>query len=374
MVASVSELIVPRTADAIVTEQLAVLDAEDFPVTSWQSGSAPRDLVKADATAMARLDANVANLAKAAFLDDAEGDWLTLLAASRFDNDRVLATYTEGYVRVACASGAGPHTISAAQLLITDGTRRLRSTNTASVTIASGSYQDIKVRAETAGDDYNSIAVGATLAIVSPALAGLSVTNPVYASGTWITLAGADDESDVSLRARCRARWGTLGRGANDAAYRYLARTGHAYEAQVTRAYVVWGAGDGTLTVYLAGPTGAVSGTVVTAVQAWIDANKPGTDNATVASVTAVPVTVSGTIYLPAAHDSTANRALATDALSAYFAGLDVGQDPDLGAIYHALYSAAGITDIDLTSPSGDTAVNNGQVATLVTSLTWTTT
>ena len=370
MVASVAELIVARTADAIVTEQLAVLDGEGFPVTAWQSGSAPRDLVKADATAMARLDASVAALAKAAFLDDAEGDWLTLVAASRFDNDRVLATYTEGYVRVACASGAGPHTISAAQLLITDGTRRWRSINTASVTVASGSYQDIKVRAEIAGDEYN-IASGATLTVVAPALAGLSVTNPVYADGTWITLAGADDESDASLRARCRARWGTLGRGANDAAYRYLARTGHAYEAQVTRVYVAWGPGDGTLTVYLAGPTGAVSGTVVNAVQAWINENKPGTDNATVASVTAVLVTVSGTIYLPAAYDTTANRALATDALTAYFAGLDVGQDPDLGAIYHALYSAAGITDIDLTSPSGDTAVNNGQVATLVISLTW---
>lgn len=373
MVASVSELIVPRTADAIVTEQLAVLDAEDFPVTSWQPGSAPRDLVKADATAMARLDANVANLAKAAFLDDAEGDWLTLLAASRFDTDRVLATYTEGYVRVACASGAGPHTISAAQLLVTDGTRRWRSINTASVTVASGSYQDIKVRAEVAGDAYN-IASGATLTVVAPALAGLSATNPVYADGTWITSAGADDESDASLRARCRARWGTLGRGANDAAYRYLARTGHAYEAQVTRAYVVWGAGDGSLTVYLAGPSGAVNSTVVNAVQAWIDANKPGTDNATVASVVNVPVTVAGTIYLPAAYDTTANRALATGALTTYFAGLGEGQDPDLGAIYHALYSAAGVTDIDLTSPSGDTAVNNGHVATLVTSLAWATT
>jgi phage-related baseplate assembly protein len=223
-------------------------------------------------------------------------------------------------------------------------------------------------------DEYNSIAVGATLTIVAPALAGLTVTNPVYADGTWITSAGADDESDASLRARCRARWGTLGRGANDAAYRYLARTGHAYETSVTRAYVVWGAGDGTLTVYLAGPSGAVNNTVVTAVQAWIDENKPGTDSATVASVVNVPVTVAGTIYLPAAYDTTANRTLATDALGAYFAGLDVGQDPDLGAIYHALYSAAGITDIDLTSPSGDTAVNNGHVATLVTSLTWTAT
>ena len=372
MVASVSELITARTADAIVTEQLAVLDGEDFPVTSWQAGSAPRDLVKADATALARLDATVADLAKAAFLDDAEGDWLTLLAASRFDVTRVTATYTEGYFRVACASGAGPHTISAAQLLVTDGTRRYRSINTASVTVASGGYQDIKVRAEVAGE--TPLASGATLTIVSPALAGLSVTNPVYADGTWITSAGADAESDASVRARCRARWGTLGRGANDAAYLYLARTGHAYEASVTRAYVVWGAGDGTLTVYLAGPLGAVNGTVVTAVQAWIDANRPGTDNATVASVVNVPVTVTATIYLPAAYNTDDNKALATAALTAYFAGLGIGQDPDLGAIYHALYSAAGITDIDISTPSGDTAVNNGEVATLVTALTWTST
>lgn len=372
MVASVSDLITARTADAIVTEQLEVLADEDFPVTSWQAGSAPRDLVKADATALARLDATVADLAKAAFLDDAEGDWLTLLAASRFDVTRVTATYTEGYFRVACASGAGPHTISAAQLLVTDGTRRWRSINTASVTVASGSHQDIPVRAESAGDD--NIASGATLTIVSPALAGLSVTNPVYADGTWITSAGADAESDASVRARCRARWGTLGRGANDAAYLYLARTGHAYEASVTRAYVVWGAGDGTLTVYLAGPSGAVNGTVVTAVQAWIDANRPGTDNATVASVVNVPVTVTATIYLPAAYNTDDNKALATAALTAYFAGLGIGQDPDLGAIYHALYSAAGITDIDISTPSGDTAVNNGQVATLVTALTWTST
>lgn len=373
MVASVSELIVARTADAIVTEELAVLTTEGFPVTSWQSGGAARSLVKADATSLARLDATVADLAKASFLDDAEGDWLTLLAASRFDLTRTPAAYTEGYMRVACASGAGPHTISAAQLLVTDGTRRWRSTNTAAVTVASGSYQDLKVRAEVADDAYN-IASGATLTIVSPALAGLTVTNPVYADGTWITLAGADAESDASLRARCRARWGTLGRGANDAAYVYLARTGHAYEAQVTRAAVVWGAGDGVVSVYLAGPSGAVSGTVVTAVQAWINANKPGTDNATVFSAAAVTVTVAGTIYLPAAYDTTTNRALATDALSAYFAALAIGQDPDLGAIYHALYSAAGITDIDLSSPTLDATVNNNEIAVLATSLTWTST
>lgn len=373
MAASVSELIVARTADAIVTEELAVLTTEGFPVTSWQSGGAARALVKADATSLARLDATVADLAKASFLDDAEGDWLTLLAASRFDLTRTPAAYTEGYMRVACASGAGPHTISAAQLLVTDGTRRWRSTNTAAVTAASGSYQSIPVRAEVADDAYN-IASGASLTIVSPALAGLAVTNPVYADGTWITSAGADAESDASLRARCRARWGTLGRGANDAAYLYLARTGHAYESSVTRAAVVWGAGDGTVTIYLAGSAGAVNNTVVVAVQAWINANKPGTDSATVVSAINVPVTVTATIYLPAAYNTTANRALATDALSTYFAALAIGQDPDLGAIYHALYSAAGITNIDISTPSGDTSVAADKIATLVTALTWTST
>ena len=269
MVSTVADLITARTADALVTEQLAVLTTEEFPADSWQPGSVPRTLVLADATALAALDSTVADLAKAAFLDDAAGDWLTLLAASRFTVTRVAATYTTGRMLLTVASGAGPYTIGAAGLLVTNGSLRWRSTNTVGVAVTSAAPVSIEVRAESTGTAYNiGVAAPGALTVVSPALAGLTVTNPVYASDTWITTSGADVESDASLRSRCRARWGTLGRGATDPAYEYIARTGHGVEAQVTRAQVVWGGGDGTLTVYLAGPSGAVASPAVATVAA----------------------------------------------------------------------------------------------------------
>ena len=372
MVTTVSDLIVARTADAIVTEQLDVLAAEEFPATSWQPGSVPRSLVKADATAMAAMDANVASLAKAGFLDDAESDWLTLLARSRYDVTRVAAAYTKGRVTLTVASGAGPYTISAAQLLVSDGTRRWRSTNTSAVTATSSAPVSIEVRAETAGAAYN-VSTGTITSVISPALAGLSVSNPVYSNGTWVTTAGADVESDASLRRRCRARWGTLGRGGNDAAYEYWARTGHGREAEVTRASVVWGVGDGTLTVYLAGPSGAVSSGVENAVGGWIETNKPGTDYPTVVSATARVVSLIATVTVDAASDSTANRALATDALAAYFAALDIGEDVDLGALYRCLYAATGVIDADISQPADDISVNNNEIATLSATITWVT-
>jgi len=370
MVATVASLITARSADAIVSEQLDVLAGEEFPVTSWQPGSVPRSLVKADATSMAAMDTNVANLAKAAFLDDSEGDWLVLLAKSRFDVDAEPAGYTVGRVLLTVASGAGPYTLSAAQLLVSDGARRWRSTNTGSVVVTSAAPVSIEVRAESAGAAYN-VASGAVTQVITPALAGLSVSNPVYASGTWVTTAGADRESDASVRARCRARWGTLGRGANDAAYVYWARTGHSRTAEVTRASVVWGIGDGTLTIYLAGPSGPVSTPVENAVGAWIERNKPGTDYPTVVSASARVVSLVATVRVDAASDSAANRALATDALAAYFAALAIGDDVDLGALYHALYQATGVIDVDISQPASDVSVNTNEVATLSASLTW---
>ena len=173
MPTSVSELITAKSSDTLFGEGLAVAQAEGLPATAWQPGSVPRTLLKADATALADLHATQAAIAKGAFLDDAEGDWLTLLAASRFDVTRVTATYTEGYFRVACASGAGPHTISAAQLLVTDGTRRWRSTNTSAVTVSSAATTSFTVRAEGSGSAYD-VANDTITAVLSPALAGLS--------------------------------------------------------------------------------------------------------------------------------------------------------------------------------------------------------
>lgn len=368
---SINDILVAKTRDTLIAEILAVLAADGCPVTAWQAGNPLRTLTRADATALADLHATVKLIGAAAFLDDAEGDWLTLLARSKFQVTRVAGVACVGRVVLTVASGAGPYTITAGGLLVSDGVRRWRSTNTSSVTITSAATTTIEVQAEATGTAYN-VANNVVTTVVSPALAGVTVTNPAISGGPWYTTAGAAEESDASLRQRCRDKWGTLGRGANDTAYRYWARTGHAYEAQVTRAAVVWGPGDGTVTVYIAGPTSAISDSGITAaVQAWVDLNNPGTDTVTVTPATGVTVSIAGTITVRSASDSTANRALATDAIAAYFATLGIGDDVDLGAIYAAIYAARGIVDVDLSSPSGDTSINNDQIAVASVSLTW---
>ena len=369
MTTSFSTLTTPTTAAQYLSQILATLAAQGFPVTAWQAGNAGRTLASADAAALADLRAVIADVARGGYLDTATGDWLTLLAAGLFDLTRTAAVFAVGSVTLSCVSTAGPYSITAGALVVTDGTRRWRSTNTTTLTLPSSGSLVVEVRAESPGATYN--VSGSTLLTtpVSPSLAGVSVT----AATSWITTAGASEESDASLRVRCRARWGTLGRGANDSAYVYWARTGHSVVSDVTRAAVVWGAGDGKLTVYLAGPAGPVSGGAVATVAAWIDTNKPGTDDPTIASATARVVSLIATVTVTAASDSTANRALATDALTAYFASLDIGEDVDLGRLYEAFYAAAGVLDVDISQPVADTSVNNDEIATLSATITWAT-
>lgn len=369
---SIDDILTAKSRDTLITEILAVLAADGCPVTAWQTGNPLRTLVRADATALADLHATVKLIGAAAFLDDASGDWLTLLVASKFQVTRTAGVACVGRVVLTVASGAGPYSISAGGLVVSDGVRRWRSTNTSSTSITSAATTTIEVQAEAAGTDYN-VANGVVTTLVSPALAGVTVTNPAIGSGPWYTLAGAAEESDASLRQRCRDKWGTLGRGATDTAYRYWARTGHAYEAQVTRASVVWGVGDGAVAVYIAGPSSAITDSAITAeVQSWVDLNNPGTDSVTVTPATGVTVTIAGTVTVRTASDSVENRALATDAIAAYFAGLGIGDDVDVGAIYAAIYAARGLVDVDLAdATSSDVSINNDQIAVPSVSLAW---
>lgn len=368
---SISDILTAKSRDTLIAEILASLAADECPVTAWQTGNPLRTLTRADATALADLHATVSLIGAAAFLDDASGDWLTLLARSKFQVARVAAGACVGRVVLTVASGAGPYTLTAGGLLVSDGVRRWRSTNTSAVTITSAATTTIEVQAEAAGTAYN-VANGTVTTVVSPALAGVTATNPAISGGPWYTIAGAAEESDASLRQRCRDKWGTLGRGAGDTAYRYWARTGHAFQSQVTRAVVEWGIGDGTVTVRIAGPTSAITDSaIVDEVQSWVDLNNPGTDTVTVVAATARTVTITGTIRVRAASDSAANRALATDAIAAYFASLDIGDDVDAAAIDAACYAARGVIDVDLTAPTSDTSVSNGEIAVPSVSLTW---
>lgn len=370
-VSSIDELTTPRTSDEITTAQLAALAAAAFPVDAWASGGAARSLVRADAAALAVTEQTVADLALGAYGQTATGSWLDLFIASRFDLTRIAATYATGEVVLTVASGAGPFAVAAGGLLVSDGTYRWRSTNTITVNISSASPTTFTVRAEVAGEDYNA-GNNTITSIISPALPGVTCSNPVIgATSTWLSASAVDAESDAAYLARAVARWATLGSGFTRDAVRYWCTSAllAGVSAGCTRVSFAAPAGDGSYTVYVAGASGVLAAPAVAAVQAELDLRKPITDTPTVVAASASTITCTGTVRFKSTATA-AEQIAVKDAIAAYVNALampDAGDTTtvDIAGIHAAIYGAAPgrIADVDLSSPTGDTSVTLGSVA-----------
>lgn len=370
MAVTLASLMTPKTRpqwrDLLLTE----LGAAGFAVSLAPSGDSRRNAVEFVAAALAKADEMVSKIAAGAFLDTALGDWLTLRAKGGWDIDQQPAGIAVGTVRLTCAATAGPYTLGAGGVWVgraASGSQPARRfQNLTGGTLASGSYLDVSVAAEAPGSAHN-LGVG-QITTVFTGLSGVTVSNPaVGLTGTWLTTPGTDAEGAEALRARCRSRWATLGRGANDAAYAYIVTTA---SAEITRVRVYRGPGDGTVEVVVAGATGAVSTSAQTAAQAAVTAQQPTTDAPTVTRATVLTITPTGTVYCRSAQLAAA-QASADAARLAFLATADIGTAVDLGAIY-ALLRQPGVTDVDLVTPSGDTVLSGYQVPGLdFSSLAW---
>ena len=368
MALSLTELLAPKTADQIEDDLLASLTADGFPVTAWQSGSVPRTLIRIEAVVLAMLWGLIALVARAAFLDTAEGAWLTLHAFSRFGLTRIAATFARHSVTLTVASGAGPYTITPGQLVMSSssGLVRYRSTNTTNVVVATANPATITLQAETAGTTGNT----APASIVAPALAGLGFT---YGS-----LAGRarDEETDAQLRTRCRARWATLAGGATRDWYLYHllnAVKNDGSSAGVTRVGWIAPPGDNTFEVIVAGSDGPLTTEERDAVEAHItDVSRKGyLDEPTITNATQKPVTLAVTVVVKSeSFRSAAFRLAASNAVKAVAAGLDIGQTLDVYAIGAAIYAAVpnGVKNLAITTPTGDTTCTAREVITVDTS------
>lgn len=365
--ATLADLLTPRTRQQWRDLLLNELRDAGFAVGLAPSGDNRRNVVEFFAAGLAKVDEVVGKVAAGAFLDTALGDWLDLRARSGFDVEPKVATMTTGTVRLTCAATAGPYVINPGQVWVgraaAGATPARRYQNTTGGALPSGGTLDVQVSAEHPGSAYN-IGPGQINQVFS-GLPGVSVTNP----GIWITTPGTDEEAPEPLRQRCRDRWATLGRGATDAAYRYLATTA---SSEVTRVKVAAVPGDGTLRLYLAGPLGGASGGAVTTVQAALDALKPLTDRPTAVAATNTTVAVLGTVYVRAAQLAAVQAAVERERLVMQ-ASLDIGDPVDLAELNAILKRprdvnglvVPGVTDVDLTSPTGDTTVATSAVAVL---------
>jgi hypothetical protein len=236
--------------------------------------------------------------------------------------------------------------------------------------------------AQVAGASGN-VSPGSPIVVKAGNLPGVSVSLPPWMAGTWITSQGADLETAAALKARCVARWGTLGVAGTEQAARFWATaipTG--YKSSPVSAVQVLANYDTALpgfrsnfaTVVVVGSAGALTGAQLAAVRA--NFTSPVTSASTagvpglselgskvplgcglrVVSASNVTVTLTGTVNVYASSGTSIAdvQSAVAQAVAAYQRTLAVGmtlypQKKVAGVIGQASPYAAAIADVDLS-------------------------
>ena len=184
---TLQDLLQTKTKAQLFEEFRTLLTAYGFKGTDFNTFSDNRAILEIETDALEDLWVVVQEIAKGMHLDTAEDGWLTLLAQSHYQIDRTPAEFTKGLLRINLLPGAGPYTINAGDLLVSDGNGLFyENTNTVPVNISSGSpEQSVEITAQTAGQSYN-VATN-TITTLNKGPVGITVTNA--AKGLPATLA-----------------------------------------------------------------------------------------------------------------------------------------------------------------------------------------
>ncbi len=361
--ASLETLLVEQTKADVKATMLSVLALLGFPTTSWQEGGVALTIIEAIAEVYSDASAAVSSIAAGGFLQLASGVWLTLLAKSQYDRERIAATYATIDATLTAAPTSGPHTVNVGEHWTSNTAGTLRFKNTTGGTLPLGGTLSLVWEAEVAGSDYN-VADNEVNTMVTQ-LAGVTVNNPGPDS---LVSAGRDEETDDELRLRCQVRWAELGLFTKDAIVSYALNA----NAEITRVFVddQNPAGPGTAYIYVANATGGATAGAVTDVQNAILDKKPITALPTTFPAPNLAVAVTATVYAHATSAPTVTEC--EDAVKAYFKTLDIGGDdiPALAParlfvdqIENSLLDLSGVISVDLTSPSGDVTMADNEVA-----------
>lgn len=363
-------------------------------VYSWDTGSVPSSLVEMYAWSLFDLDLSVAYLAQGALNstaisesgrgDDGNTDQLSVLADEVYDNQRAPAKFTVGRVLLTDAANAGPWTFNPATVSVTVGRGGKRYdgfdyASTGTLTLPRGGTVYLYVQSEAAGSVYSALSLGAINTISRGNMSGVTVTN----DSTWLTFSGAqtgtDGESDATLRERDTTKWGTLGTGSPERAYRNRALAVDPTSITRVGVFTNYDIFDpGRVDVVLAGPSGAVAIGVVQAVQDDLAPNQiggsfiPETARVVVTSALNRTIAVAGTIYVQKEINVTefqtqVSADFATFAASHTIGGLPLGivSAERISAVlqYRAgLNAGAIVLDADSITPNTDTTLAYNEV------------
>lgn len=169
-----------------------------FPVTDWESGGVARTFLEAEASAIADLAGSaIPDIAGGGFVDfassaGAPNDWLSLLSAELYNNQRYLPALLHGQVAFTLAASAPALTVAAGDLVVANTTGNsgvLRYFNAAGFTINPGQTLVQPVTAAAPGAAYN--AANGALTVLQTPKPGLSVANPAPGTSAVTPSGGA---------------------------------------------------------------------------------------------------------------------------------------------------------------------------------------
>lgn len=380
-VVALASLLVQETKAAIYQKGLDVATALGLPVTSWAPGDPTRSLYHFVSEILSTLEGVVVGYVASGFLDFAvaranadQGDrqWLVLLAQQVYGYDATDATYATATITLT-NGGGGLYVIESGDLTFRSPTTGMTYHNTSAGTLASGIGQTLTldIVADDAGSE-SSAGIGTITEMVTTLL-DVTCSNPTAA-------VGLDDEAPATIAAGCRAKLGSLSPNGPRSAYEYVAtRPALTGTTNVTRARSVGDSDTGNVTIYIAGPSGAVSGADVTAVQAAIEEwATPLCITPTVSSAAGKTIAPTYELWLYDTVGKTEDQAhaLVVAALQTMMTARPISGDvippATSGYVYHSLIESTiaspfpgEVFRVAVTVPAADTAIAANEVPVL---------
>lgn len=372
---SLQDLIVSKTRDEMLEEELTVAVEEGLQTTTWQSGSIIRTLMVIMAAMFSMFSKIIIEPIKGGFGDLVSSmAWAKIWAKENYDVDIVEAEPATGFIVIVNAS-AHEYPLDAGDLIVAHITKGKLYRNDEDIVIEALSTSDpIAITAQEIGTGSNA-GPGVITFVVGPSMDGVTVSNP-------LPVLGADEEKVGALVIRSRSKLAALSPLGPKDAYNYVVKTPEfcATGTPITRASTFVDPITGDISVYVATATGAPSGGDITICQAAVEKwAEPWGDNATVYAASEVVVPVTYQVWIPRNLTVAQIETAIADALSDFFAATDIGGliiSPYTGKIYkdslQVVNSKAkigdnliGVVRCVIQAPSADVSLDKNEVAVL---------
>lgn len=365
---ALSALIVQQTKAVIYDTALAVARGVGLPVDTWEPGDPTRSVYHLVAEILSTRDSRIVAFIKAGFLEYATGDWLKILAKQVYDVDYNPATYAT--TDVTLTNGGGfVGDFDPGDLVFVNTSSGKTYTNTTGGHLAASGTLTVTVAADEPGA-ASSAGVG-EIDDLQTTILGVTVSNASAA-------VGQDEETEDSIKQRCRDKLGSLSPNGPAAAYAYVARTSTLTgTSNITRVRIYPESDTGDVLMYLAGSSGEVTSddrdAVDAAIAKWAT---PLCITPTVASASNVTVDVTYELWVYESVGVSEDdiKAAIESSLGKMFGARPIGGDiippATTGKFYKAMVESTIRTvypnhtfNVVVPDPSGDTDLENDEVA-----------